>query len=425
MRLAIGRRVEDREHAFRVIPVLLPGVERPERSKLPGFLIATTWVEFRDTLDDPAAFHRLLCGIRGIEPGEGAGGAVFEGKNPYRGLELFDVAHAPLFFGREALTEWLLDALKRKPSGVENRFLAIVGASGSGKSSLARAGLLSALKDGKLDGSAAWPRAICRPGAEPFFNLAKALAGLAPQSVSAVVFDRLQGRKDGERSLHVAAGLVLGEPPRAERAVVLVDQFEEVFTLCTSDPERRDFIANLLYAATVVGGRAIVVLTMRADFYPRCASYADLAAALSDHQVLISPLTDDELRRAIERPARLAGLEPEPGLVELLVDDVRGRAGALPLLQFALQEVWRRRDDYRLTIRTYREIGGIEGALQRKADAVYGNFTDEQKELCRRVFLRLVQPGEGSEDTRRRASLRELLPDDPTQAGAVRAIIDR
>ena len=251
------------------------------------------------------------------------------------------------------------------------------------------------------------------------------MTGLAPESVSAVVFDRLQGRKDGERSLHVAAGLVLGEPPRAERLVVLVDQFEEVFTLCNDEAERRDFIANLLHAATVAGGRTIVVLTMRADFYPRCAAYADLAAALSDHQVLVGPMTEDELRRAIDRPARLAGLEPEPGLVELLVDDIRGRAGALPLLQFALQEVWRRREDYRLTIRTYREIGQIEGALQRKADAVYASFTPEQQELCRRVFLRLVQPGEGSEDTRRRASLRELLPDDPTQAEAVQAIINR
>ena len=136
-------------------------------------------------------------------------------------------------------------------------------------------------------------------------------------------------------------------------------------------------------------------------------------------------MTEDELRRAIDRPARLAGLEPEPGLVELLVDDIRGRAGALPLLQFALQEVWRRREDYRLTIRTYREIGQIEGALQRKADAVYETFTADQKELCRRIFLRLVQPGEGSEDTRRRASLSELLPDDPMQAGAVQAIINR
>ena len=277
MQVAISRRVNDRERAFRVIPVLLPGVERPERSKLPGFLTATAWVEFRDTLDDADAFRRLLCGIRGVEPGPGPGGAVFEGQNPYRGLELFDVEHAPLFFGREALTEWLLDALKHKPSRVENRFLAIIGASGSGKSSLARAGLMAALKEGKLDGSASWPRAICRPGVEPFFSLAKALTSLAPESVSAVVFDRLQGRKDGERSLHVASGLVLGEPPRAERLVVLVDQFEEVFTLCTDEAERRDLITNLLHAARVAGGRTIVVLTMRADFYPRCAAYADLA----------------------------------------------------------------------------------------------------------------------------------------------------
>ena len=425
MQVAISRRVNDRERAFRVIPVLLPGVERPERSKLPGFLTATTWVEFRDTLDDADAFRRLLCGIRGVEPGPGPGGAVFEGQNPYRGLELFDVEHAPLFFGREALTEWLLDALKHKPSRVENRFLAIIGASGSGKSSLARAGLMAALKEGKLDGSASWPRAICRPGVEPFFSLAKALTSLAPESVSAVVFDRLQGRKDGERSLHVASGLVLGEPPRAERLVVLVDQFEEVFTLCTDEAERRDLITNLLHAATVAGGRTIVVLTMRADFYPRCAAYADLAGALSDEQVLVGPMTDDELRRAIERPARLAGLEPEPGLIELLVDDIRGRTGALPLLQFALQEVWRRREAHRLTIRAYRDIGQIEGALQRKADAVYDSFTPEQQELCRRIFLRLVQPGEGSEDTRRRASLREVLPSDPAQAVAVRAIIGR
>src|SRR3954465_7605008 len=197
MRAAIARRVEDREHAFRVVPVLLPGVERPERSKLPGFLTATTWVEFRDTLDDPEAFRRLLCGIRGIEPGEGTGGAAFEGKNPYRGLELFDVEHAPLFFGREALTEWLLDALKRKPSGAEDRFLAIVGASGSGKSSLARAGLLAELKDGKLDRSPAWPQAICRPGAEPFFSLANALKGVAPEPDRELVFNHLRGRKDG------------------------------------------------------------------------------------------------------------------------------------------------------------------------------------------------------------------------------------
>src|SRR5918997_1345986 len=172
----------DERTSFRVIPVLLPGVERPEPGRLPTFLTTTTWVEFRTGLDDQQAFHRLVCGIRGVEPGAGPGGAAFEGQNPYRGLELFDVTHAPLFFGREALTEWLLDALKRRPSGAESRFLAIVGASGSGKSSLARAGLMASLKDGKLDGSASWPRAICRPGAEPFTSLATALKGVAHES---------------------------------------------------------------------------------------------------------------------------------------------------------------------------------------------------------------------------------------------------
>jgi len=416
MQVAIARRVDDRERRFRVIPVLLPGVERPQRSKLPSFLVATTWVEFRDTIDDPVVFHRLICGIRGIEPGAGPGGTSFAGQCPYRGLEQFDVQHSPLFFGREALTEWLLDALKRKPSGAENRFLAILGASGSGKSSLARAGLLAALKEGKLDGSAAWPRAVCRPGAELFFSLATALTAISPQSVAAVVFDRLQGRKDGERSLHVAAGLVLGEPPRAERLVVLVDQFEEIFTLCTGEAERRMFISNLLHAALVAGGRTIVVLTMRADFYHRCGAHDDLAAALSDHQVLVGPMTKEELRRAIECPARLAGLEPEPGLIELLLDNVQDQPGALPLLQFALRELWERREAHQLTVQGYRSMGELSGALQRRADAVYAAFSDEEKWFCRRIFLRLTRPGEGTEDTKRRASFDELIASEAEQA---------
>ena len=158
MREAIGRRVAksrtaaaDGQEPFRVIPVLLPGAERPERGRLPSFLAATTWVEFRTSLEDEQAFHRLVCGIRGVEPGAGPAGAAFEDACPYRGLEVFDVEHAPFFFGREALTEWLIVKLRVSSSGQENRFLAILGASGSGKSSLARAGLAAALKRGALD----------------------------------------------------------------------------------------------------------------------------------------------------------------------------------------------------------------------------------------------------------------------------------
>ena len=419
LRTAIRRRVERREQAFRVIPVLLPGAKRTE---LPDFLTATTWVEFRD-LDDTEAFDRLLCGIRGIEPGLGKQGAVYEGRNPYRGLELFDVNDAPLFFGRQELTGRLLDALKRDPSGKESRFLAIVGASGSGKSSVARAGLLAALKVGKLEGSQTWPQAICLPGSDPFFNLANAMKGVAQESDRVLVFGHLKERRDGVKSLDQATNLVLGEPPRAERLVLLVDQFEEVFTLCENEADRRDFIAMLLHASKASRGRTIVVLTLRADFYHRCAAHADLAAMLSNHQILFGPMTDSELREAIVSPAQRAGLVPDPGLVQILVDYVVGRVGALPALQFTLQQVWQHREANRLTIGAYNKIGKIEGALGRKADEIYNAFSPEEKDLCRRVFLRLVQPGEGSEDTRRRASLSELVTDDGAQSQAIQAVI--
>jgi hypothetical protein len=147
MRAAIDQRVRDSGRRFRVVPVLLPGAKRAERSSLPTFLAATTWVEFSDSLDDRAAFHRLLCGIRGIEPGAGPGQAVYEGQCPYRGLRVFDVDDAPFFFGREALVQWLLNELRPAAEGQPvNRFLAIVGSSGSGKSSVARAGLVAALR---------------------------------------------------------------------------------------------------------------------------------------------------------------------------------------------------------------------------------------------------------------------------------------
>ena len=188
MRAAIDRRVgHDRE--FRVIPVLLPAVDRPERGKLPAFLVATTWVEFRRSLDDEGAFHRLVCGIRGEEPGIGPGGAVFEGDCPFRGLEVFDVEHAPFFFGREALTEWLVDELRPKASGQEDRFLAVLGSSGCGKSSLARAGLSAALKSGRLDGSGDWPIVILKPGRDPVESLAVKLAGLDGSTPSAVAVE--------------------------------------------------------------------------------------------------------------------------------------------------------------------------------------------------------------------------------------------
>src|SRR6266403_4621664 len=177
MRAAIDQRVRDSDRHFRVIPVLLPGARRAERSSLPTFLAATTWVEFRDSLDDQDAFHRLVYGIRGIEPGAGPGQALYEGQCPFRGLRVFDVDDAPFFFGREALVQWLLNEVRPATEGQPvNRFLAIVGASGSGKSSVARAGLIAAVKNDAIPGSSRWPIAILRPGPDPVESLAVALS---------------------------------------------------------------------------------------------------------------------------------------------------------------------------------------------------------------------------------------------------------
>jgi hypothetical protein len=427
MRAAIDRRVNCGQ--FRVIPVLLPGAERDERSRLPTFLIAATWVEFRHSLDDPEAFHRLVCGIRGVEPGPGPGQASYQGECPYRGLQVFDVQHAPFFFGREALTDWLLNALRSTPgAGLENRFLGIIGASGSGKSSLARAGLVGALRQGQIEGSQHWPILIFRPGVDPLESLAVTLAdpmGIGQNPVA--INDLIENLSKNERTLHVTSRLALHGTPPERRLALLVDQFEEVFTLCRNEERRMALINNLLYAASIVQGQTIVLLTLRADFYSKCAMYPMLAAALSDHQVLVGPMTDYELRRAIERPAQLVGCEFDAGLVGRLLQDVRGRPGGLPLLQHALLELWQRREGRRLTHTAYDAIGEIEGAIERRAEELYNQFTELQKQVCQRVFLRLTQPGEGVEDTKRRVPLQELMPavdDQETVEVVIRRLAD-
>ncbi len=411
MRAAIDHRVQDSERRFRVIPVLLPGAQRAKRGSLPAFLVATTWVEFRDSLDDEDAFHRLVSGIRGVEPGVDPGHAIYAGQCPYRGLRVFDVEDTAFFFGREAVVQWLLNELGPRIEGQQgDRFLAIAGSSGSGKSSVARAGLIAALKRNAIPGSSGWPVAICRPGSDPLESLAVALSRVVNigNGVSAIT-DLVTDFQKSNKALHLVARRALPDNAPAMRLVILVDQFEEVFTLCRNDEVRSAFINNLLYAAKATQGQVLVILTMRADFYGKCAPYAELAAAFSDHNFLVGPMTDDELVRAIERPAQLAGCEFDVGLVDLLVQDVRSQPGALPLLQHALLELWNNREGRRLTVKGYQEIGKLEGALQRRADATLKPFSVDEQEFCRRIFLRLTQPGEGTEDTKRRVSMQELL----------------
>gem|GEM_PF-3182062 len=419
---SLGRANKIRE--FRVIPVLLPGAERGYRSDLPSFFTQTSWVELNDKLDDPSTITKLADAICATHHSISASSLL---DNPYRGLEVFDVEDAKFFFGREALTEWLVNRLRpSRRTGKENRFLAIVGPSGSGKSSLARAGLLASIKDGAIEGSQDWPIAICTPSDNPLQNMALGLCSL--EGFASTVSDTIEfiGQMESSaNALHIATSLAM-QRLGANRIVIAIDQFEELFTVCKSDNQRRAYIRNLLYAATVPSGNTIVILTLRADFYENCAAYAGLAAAMADHQVLVSPLSDDELRLAIQEPARLCGRDFEDGLPQLLIDEVRGQPGGLPLLQHALMELWTLSTDRTMTHEGYRAIGGVHGALSQRATQIYESFSDAEKDVCRRVFLRLTQPGRGTQDTRRRLSLSELVgtADECTIASVVSALSD-
>ncbi len=346
---------------------------------------------------------------------------------PYRGLQVFEEEHAEFFFGREALISQLVEKLE--PMGVEPQsaaarsaqFLAVLGASGSGKSSLVRAGLVPALRKGAVPGSSEWIIQVMKPGSHPLEELAARLAPVVTTSV-ARLRDELVAYG---RALHLAVRRAWSDAPPEQHLVLVVDQFEEVFTLCHDEAERARFIENLLYATAVSGGRVIVVLTMRADFYHRCAAYRDLATRIAARQVLVGPMHETGLRRAIEQPAQRVGLQFEPGLVDVILADVARQPGALPLLQHALLELWERRQGRLLTLSAYQASGGVTGAIARRADSVYDSFSPEEQAIVRRIMLRLTHPGEGTEDTRRRARKRELLPGSGEQQATVEEVLQR
>ncbi|MEE8584279.1 MAG: hypothetical protein V3T83_05435, partial [Acidobacteriota bacterium] len=292
-----------------------------------------------------------------------------------------------------------------------NRFLAVVGASGSGKSSLVRAGLVPALQRGELLGSERWPIVTLRPGQEPLEQLAIALS--ACREVSTVDSpDAFRRELEADpHNLHRRLATALHESPPDRRVCLVVDQFEEAFALCENLETRSKFIDALVHAAGVARGRTVVVLTLRADFYSKCSGHPQLTTLLSDHQVYVEPMSDSELRDAIERPAQLVGCELEPGLTELLIRDFRQQSGGLPLLQHALERLWGKRTGRRLTLTAYkRDLGGLQGALKEHADGLFAQFSEDEKKACRHIFQRLVKLGEGAEDTRRQAAPPSLIP---------------
>ena len=391
-----------RDPSYRLIPILLPGVVEPfDFGSLPPFLLLRTWVDFRRGIDDPTALQRLVAGIKGISPGHAAGVPRDESAiEPYRGLQVFDEVHADCFFGRDAEVQRIVERFK------DNRFLAVLGASGSGKSSVVRAGLLPALRGGALRGSVHWPIRVVRPRSTPLTELA---AELARSSGQGTVAGHLAALRGDAGTLYQESLAALHD--ESQQMIWVVDQFEEVYTLCQDDKERTRFIDNLLFPASVRDGRVCILLTMRADFYFKCASHPELAARISASQFLLGPIDESGLREVVERPAALAGYSFEPGLVETILDDVRQQPGALPLLEYALFQLWQQRDRDRraLTLAAYQAIGGVAGALAQRAEEVHESLSEVQRPIARRVMLRLTQPGQGAEDTRRSAAMEEFF----------------
>ena len=317
---------------------------------------------------------------------------------PYKGLAYFDCTEedAKYFYGRTALTDQLLDKVR------VGNFMAVLGASGSGKSSVVRAGLLYQLQLGRrLSGSESWQIKILQPGEHPLNSLAltfvdSGLSDIEQATQLAQAEDLILKGSEGLRQLIAVTD--------TQRLILVVDQFEEAFTLCQDSSERQQFFECLLGALPKTGDKLCLVLTMRADFFGKCLEqdYSGLAQQIQEHGIAVMPMSPEELRQAIVKPAKQVELEIEPGLVNEILADVADAPGYLPLLQYTLTRLWQESTDNCLRLNTYVKLGGVMGTLRKRATEVYELFSEEEQAAVKHIFLALTQLGEGTEDTRRR-----------------------
>lgn len=302
---------------------------------------------------------------------------------PYKGLAAYQPDDARFFCGRESMTDELLHRLQL------HQVLVVGGPSGSGKSSLVRAGLVPALKGGSLPGSENWRITLITPGSDPLAAL-RVEIDLDVEGITA---------QDPKVS-------AIGTP-----RLIIFDQFEEVFTLAGLE-QRAFFLAELAALTEVAGSQVKVVIVVRADFYGDCAKEPWLAGSISNNQVLVGPMTPQELRRAVSEPARKAGYFLERGLVEQILDQAGDEAGSLPLVAHSLVETWVRRNGNTLTIEGFKAAGGVAGAISQTADATYEHKLDAQgRQTMQVLMLRLVAPGSGKPDTRRILPRNEIQSD--------------
>jgi class 3 adenylate cyclase len=382
-----------------------------ERVEAPGAGPALAERIQRETEGSPRFVADLVARLQesGGEPQ-----AVLDAACPYMGLRSFEAADSGLYFGRDEVIGALLGRL------ATNRLLSVVGASGSGKSSLVRAGLVPRLRDGALPGSRDWEVLLITPGAHPLAELASRLGALAGLSAASILRDL----EADVRTFDLTVRQALADRPESARVLLVADQFEELFTLCRDEAERQRFIDALLTAIGIPGGRTMAILAMRADFYGEAARYPGLAEALEVSHALLGPMSQDDLLAAIERPAAATGLRVEPGLSERILRDVGDEPGGLPLLSHALLETWKRRDGRTLTAAGYAAAGGVRGAIAQTAETVYGALSAADQAIARNLFVRLTELGEGTEDTRRRVAFSEVVPEGAT-GEAVRDVITR
>lgn len=326
---------------------------------------------------------------------------LLETKNPYKGLRAFQQADASDFFGRTSMIERVLDRLQEPV--VENNFLAVIGPSGSGKSSLVKAGVLPSLRGGGVPGSERWYYAEMVPGEIPIEELASALLSVSSSPLPGLE-DTLRENADG-----LALGVHEALPTRDNKLLLMIDQFEELFTQVELESDRQQFLDLILNAVNAEDSPVIIIATLRADFYDRPLLYPGFGELIRARTELVLPLNDEEIAETISGPAYRVGAVLEDGLIETIIEDVREQPGALPLLQYALTELFERREGALLTNAAYSDIGGTLGALAKRAEEVYRRFKESAQDMSRQMFLRLVTLGEGQEDTRRRILQSELL----------------
>ncbi len=323
-------------------------------------------------------------------PSESSGSRSITGA-PYVGLRAFQRHDAGLFFGRDAEVQEVVTRLVR--CGI----VAVVGPSGIGKSSLVRAGLLPALDRGAIPDSDTWVSMIVTPGDSPLDALAGRLARLAPRHSREDLATRL---RDDPDQLHALVEEVLADQPPGARVLLVVDQLEELFTIGDHD-QVEGFVGQLTAATRRLDGRVVVVVTLRADFYDRATGVPGLADLLSRSQFVVPPLQGEQVEEAVQRPAERVGAELEKGLLARIIADVAGQPGTLPLLQHLLLELWEQRTGSVMTRGAYADLGGVTGALAKRADDVYATLGPDDRARARRVLLRGVRPSEDGADARR------------------------